>query len=242
MKTRIFDRFTENNKWHDYLNFKSFEIKMSLITVLAILVLFYTLNIYDNFNAFLLPLQNLTLYIFQALIGMLGIILAGLAIIVGLLNKETIHSIEKHNDKLSLQKTLISFEFLSFNIGIGIFIFVIIHLILYSKQSLINTILFYFILAIVTYFLAFIMFYTISLIGNCIRVFYINNIYNDIATKEKNIYEAANEVRIDYLLYALQKQTHVSPNELLDDLDKFVDATNSKDKEEIKKYLRSYYS
>lgn len=242
METRIFKRFSKHNKWRDYYNFRSFECKMSLITMIATLVIFKILNIYINFNTFILSLQNMTIYTFQALIGMLGIILAGLAIIVGVLNKESINSIEKHNGKGSIQSALVSFEFLAFNIGIGIFLFVLINLVLYSDRDLITPCLFYVIVAGVSYFLAFIIFYTISLIGNCIRVFYINNVYTDISTKERSTYEEANEVRIDYLLSTLQKQTNISPEEILEDLDKLTDSINSPNKEAVKKYLRDYYS
>ena len=242
METRIFKRFSKHNKWNDYYNFKSFECKMALITMIVTLIKFKVLNIYSNFNTYLLSLQNMTIYTFQALMGMLGIILAGLAIIVGVLNKESIKSIEKHNGKGSIQGALISFEFLAFNIGIGIFAFLLLNLVLYSDKDLISFSFFYFIVAMVSYFLAFIIFYTISLIGNCIRVFYINDIYSDISAKERSTYEEANEVRIDYLLSTLQKQMNLSPEEILEDLDKLVDSINSPNKEAVKKYLKDYYS
>jgi hypothetical protein len=96
--------------------------------------------------------------------------------------------------------------------------------------------------ALVSYFLAFIVFYTISLTGNCIRVFYINDIYTVISDNEKRIIDKANEVRIDYLLYSLQRTTAVSPKELLEDIDRIVDSSNISDKKAVKEYLKNYYA
>ncbi|MBP2240331.1 hypothetical protein J2Z40_000886 [Cytobacillus eiseniae] len=242
MRKRIFGRFKENQKWDDYINFKSFECRMSLIVTIIMILSFKYLDVYTKFDLYLTPLQNITVYVAQALIGMLGIILAGIAIIVSVLNKDSLNSIEKVNGKGKVQRVLISFEFLTFNIGIGIFLFFLLNLILYSHQELIPVLWFYLVLAISSYFLAFIIFYTISLTGNCIRVFYINDLYSSILDKEKSIYEIANEVRVDYLLYSLHKASNLSPQELLDDLDEFVDSSNIPNKEVIKKYLKNYYS
>jgi hypothetical protein len=241
MNKRIFGRFKENKKWKDYFNFKSFECKMSFILMVIIIFSFKFLDVYNKFGFYITSLQNITIYVAQALIGMLGIILAGIAIIVSVLNKDSLSSIEKINEKGSIQRVLVSFEFLIFNIGIGIFVFFLINLILYSHQKMIPIFWFYFVLAVISYFLAFIIFYTISLTGNCIRVFFINDLYTNISLEEKGIYEIANEVRIDYLLYCLHKTSNLSPKELMEDLDKFVDSSNVPDKEAIKKYLKNYY-
>jgi len=241
MNKRIFGRFKENKKWKDYYNFKSIECKVSLIITTIILFCFIFLDVYEDFTTFVVSLQNITVYIGQALIGMLGIILAGIAIIVSVLNKDTLNSIEKKNGKGSIHRVLISFEFLIFNIGIGIFLFFLLNLILSSDQKLIPIYWFYFAIAIISYFLAFIIFYTVSLTGNCIRIFYINDLYTDVSIKERNFYEIANEIRIDYLLSILHKTSNLSPKEILRDLDSFVDSSNIPNKDDIKKYLKNYY-
>lgn len=242
MDKRVFGRFNESQKWKDYFNFKSFECKMSFILTVIVLIFFKILDVYNHFSIYVTALQNITIYIAQALIGMLGIILAGIAIIVGILNRDSISSIEKLNPKKSIQSVLVSFEFLVFNIGIGIFLFLLLNLILYSEQGLIPVFQFYCSLAIAIYFLAFIVFYTISLTGNCIRVFYINDLYTDISVKEKSLYDEVNEVRIDYLLYCLHKNTQMSPEEIINDIDNFVESSNILEKEAVKNYLEKYYA
>lgn len=239
MKNSIFGRFNENKKWNDYFNLKTFECRISLLMVAVIVVTFVILRVYDNFNDFLTPLQNITIYIASALIGMLGIILAGIAIIIGVLNNNIVKSIEKLNDKGSIQKVLVSFEFLAFNIGIGILIFFLIHIILYSHKGIIPEFPFYFVLIIISYLFSFIIFYAVSLISNSVRVFFITGLYSDIINNEKTIYDLSNEIRIDFILRSILKDT--SKEEFLAKLFEMIDSSDIKDKEAVKTYLKNYY-
>lgn len=242
MKGNIFKRFTKNKKWYEYIDFKSFECQMSLsITVLFIILAVYFLDIHNNFNDYLVVLQNITIGIAQALIGMLGIILAGIAIIVGVLNKDVLKSIEKINGKDAVKPILSSFEFLAFNTGLGVMVFFLIDLILYSPKGLVGEFTFYLILAVISYFFLFLIFYTISLISNSIKFFFITGIYNDINDKEQNIYEIINELRIDYILSLVLKDTNTSKEEFLRDLNQFVSSSNIEDKEAVRAYLKKYY-
>ena len=122
MKHKILERFTDNKKWNDYANFKSFECKSALIITLIFLAFSITTEVYENFTLYLTVLRNVTLSIAQALIGVIGIIIAGVAILFSVLNKKIVKAIEKTSNK-SVQNLIVSFEFLAFNVGIGIFIF-----------------------------------------------------------------------------------------------------------------------
>lgn len=241
MNQRIFGRFKESKKWDDYYNFKSLECRISLIVAILTLFTFDYLGVYNKFDIFVVSLQNITIYIAQALIGMLGIIFAGIAIVISLLNKKLLNSIKKINNK-GIESILISFEFLTFNIGCGIILFIFINLILHNQKEMLPISFFYIIIFFISYFFAFIIFYTISLTGNCIRVFYINNLYTNISHKEKNIYDTSNEIRIDYLLYHFHKNSKMTPKELLDDLNNFVDESNVSNKAAVKKYFKHYYA
>ena len=159
MKSRIFDRFSESKKWRDYINLKTFECRIALIITTLILFLATSVDLYKNFNEYISAFQNATLYIAQALIGLIGIILAGVAIIISVFNKKLLITIEKLNTESNfINKILISFEFLAFNIGIGIGFFLIVHFSLYTKLELIPKAPFYVMLALATYFFFFIIF------------------------------------------------------------------------------------
>ncbi|WP_208592310.1 hypothetical protein [Gracilibacillus suaedae] len=242
MKQKILDRFAANKKWKDYISFKRFECKAALLATLSLLIFSMYIDIYDNFNNYIIAFQNLTIYIVQALLGLLGIILAGVAIIISVFNKNTLKKIKEiGEDKDFINKILISFEFLAFNTGIGILLFLIMHLSLYSQIQLVGKFNLYLIFSVLTYFLFFVIFYAISLIGNTIRLYYISNLYNDIETVEKSVYIKANEMRIDFILNTIIADANITREEFIESLNAYVEASNIENKDEIKEYFKKYY-
>ncbi|MFK7693318.1 hypothetical protein [Paenibacillus sp. HJGM_3] len=242
MKKTMFSRFNENKKWHDYFNFKAVECKLSLIVASTLFLLAIISNVHSDFNKYLVPLQSITLNIATALIGMLGTILAGIAIIIGILQKDIVKLITKLNGVKSIHNILVSFEFLAFNIGVGIILFYFLHFILYSTEELVSELVFYLIVFFVAYFFSFIVFYTLSLISNSIRVFYISNLYSDIKDNEKSVLDLANELRVDFILNILLKDRKITKEKFAEELEQYIDRSNIGNKDEIKKYLKGYYN
>jgi len=242
MKNRIFGRFSQYKKWNEYLNRKSFEFKFSIVGTVTILLFLFYIDLYNNFYDFLEPVQNIALYLATASLGMLGIILAGIAIFITMLDKEFISNLERVNPeaKIKSRGLLVSFEFLAFNISILSILLYMIYLILFKKSDLLPLCSFYIIMSLVVYFLLFNISYILSLISNCVRLFYINTIYQDISDNEKEIQLMANSIKVDYLLFKLshaQKNDHntqVSLNDLLI----YVDTLEIERKEYIKRYLQ----
>ncbi|KUO71449.1 MAG: hypothetical protein APF81_09060 [Desulfosporosinus sp. BRH_c37] len=193
---------------------------------------------YSNFHTYSVPFQNITIYIASSFIGMIGIILAGIAVIVGKLEVNVVKLIEEINGKGTVEKILVSFEFLAFNIGIGIFTFLLLHIILYSNKPLICIGLFYTMFGLITYLFLFIIFYTVSLVSNTVNVFTISNTYNQIIGREKSLFDTANEIRIDFLL---RGYIVGSREQFLRDLLQFVDDSNINNKEQVKNYFSKCY-
>lgn len=232
------DRLIKHKKWKDYCKLES-ECIIALILTFVVLVVFFALNIHGEFKSFYVAFQNITLYIASALIGMMGVILAGIAIITGVLNKKVVKKIDEINGSETVEKLLTSFEFLGFNTGVQIILFFLLYIILNSPRPLVNIGIFYFLVFIICYLFLFIIFYTVSLIGNCIRIFFLRNDYEDIIESERNFYELANEIRIDYLLEKIIKK---SDKDMVKDLNIFVDKFEIENKEEIKEYFIEYYT
>lgn len=247
MKKTMLGRFSEFGKWKDYIAYKTFEFKFSAITAIIIWLFFWLfLDVYGKFDVYVIPFQNFTAGIIQALIGMLGIILAGLAIVISILNNEIVHKIEdeverKEGIKNAVSRILASFEFLAFTISIWIFLFFIINISLYSKETLINVFFFYSLLIVVTFFLSFIIFYTVALISNCVRIFYISNLKAKNIKNDKTFHDLTNEIRIDYIIRTICIEKHLSPEEFLEDLNMLIDSMEIENKELVKKYFQNYY-
>ena len=238
----LFKRFKKYNKWDDLVDFTSFECELALMFTVIFLTIIIVFRIYSNFKCFEIAFQNVTLYIASALIGMIGIILAGIAVIIGLLNKDAFNEIEKINGKNSVDKVLVSFEFLTFIIGTQIIIFFLTYIILYSPFNLPPQIIFYLIFAALFYIFTFTIFYTIGLVSNSIKIFFIKIMYNEISENEKNLYLEVNEIRIEFILNTLIEKYGIKKEDFLSELQTFVNESNINDKETVKKYLRQYYS
>lgn len=241
MQKSLLSKFNKYKKWFDYFDINSFEVKSALLLTVIILIILLDNQIYSNFKDYLIPLQNSSIYIASALIGMLGTILAGIALIISVLGRSTVKMIEKVNGPNKIEEILVSFEFLAFNIGIAIIIMFLIHFSLYSTHNLISIIPFYIIFLFVLYLFLFIIFYTISLISNSIKIFFITNQYSEILENEKTIYEEVNELRIDYILNIILEAKCTSSETFMNDLNKYLDSSNIKDKESVKNYLKNYY-
>lgn len=239
MKKSLLANFREYNKWGDIINLNLMECQVSLILTLVILIILGLLDVRGHYKCFETAFQNIVLYISAALIGMIGIILAGIAIIIGVLNKEIKVQIEKANGADSIERILTSFAFLTFIIGLQIVMFFMIYIALYSPNKVFPTIMFYCSIGLISYLFLFTIFYTVSLVGNCIKLYIIANTYSDIIYLDKNIYTKANEIRIDFILHSLlQGETK---QEFLDKLYKFIDESRLDNKEQLKKYLNEYY-
>ncbi|WP_286947654.1 hypothetical protein [Exiguobacterium sp. UBA4551] len=198
-------------KLKDLINIKNKEVVISLIlSFVTSIVLLYFLNIYSNWSRYELMLQSLTLYIFQSFIGLIGIIVAGVAVVISVFTKDVLKVMRKFNLARNLVPIFKSFVFLANCTAYGVFIFLIVYFSLYSETK-IDIWLFSFITFLISYIFYFIIFYTVSLIGNIVRIFF-------ISSKSSELFDETEEFIIDKSLSIIQKELtnkNMSPNELL---------------------------
>jgi len=173
------------------------------------------------------------------LIGLIGILLAGIGFITSIFTKDKRIIINEISKEGVIENILVSFEFLAFIIGIQVFEFFLIYLCLYSPQKLVSSFYFYIITIMSIYFFVFTIFYTISLIGNCIQIHSILNNLDKGIYIQKDLLSKANEVRIDFILKLILNNTE--PQTFRNELLKYVENSTMKNKEEVKKYLENYY-
>ena len=176
------------------------------------------------------------------MIGLIGIILAGIAIIIGTLNNDNMSIIEKNVGEDAIEEILISFEFLAFISAIEVVIFFILYLILYSQEYLWNKTIFYLISFIIIYLFIFTIFYTVSLVSNTVHFFISIKKYDKISLEEKSLINIANEVRIDFIISLILKSNDINKDEFSNALLEFVQKCNvSNKKDELENYLKKYY-
>ncbi|MGP4078541.1 hypothetical protein ACTWQL_01395 [Pseudalkalibacillus sp. R45] len=170
----------EKGELEPILNFKEFEVYFSLICSLIstiVIYFFVNTNLDSNITFIVTTTQNILLYTIAGLIGMLGFIVSGLAIVSGTTSSKVIEIMinkEKFNYLLSV---LFSFFYIGLIIGVLIFVNIILYFIIgiNAKFSFPIYILLVFIMS---YGVFFTLFYIVSLLGTCINIFILNYIYS----------------------------------------------------------------
>lgn len=238
----LINKFIKYNKFREFIDLEESEVKISIVlTIFFILVCSYILDIYGNFSKFEPALQNISIYISTAMIGVIGIILAGISIIVGTLNKENMKLIEHLNGKGTIEEILISFEFIAFISAIQVVMFFAIYLVLHSNKYLLNKTLFYIIMAIIIYIFIFSLFYIVSLIGNTIYFFIDTKKYDEAIEEDYSIIAQANQIRIDFILNTILSSNKIDKETFKNLLLEYNEKTNNSKKNEIEEYFKKYY-
>lgn len=227
-------------RWHDFYNIKAPEVYISLALTAFFVILLQYIDFYNQFNEFSSMIQNILLYLIAGMLGLIGVALSGVAIITGLFSKENVTNVERINGKGTFENIMSSFLLLAMGCGLYVLWTFALILIIESNLKIADIYLFYPILIITVYFSMFNIFYTISLVANCIKIFSIRNKYDEI--KEKTMYNIANEIRIDYILSGMINKYNISIDDFLNDLEKIVNESNIENKEELLNYYYRYYT
>lgn len=196
-KVRIKGRFVDIVKWifssikeilFEIFNLKSKDTIFSILLMLLTLVFFSNIDIYNEFNNYKSMLQTLSLTAIQSFISLIGIIIAGLAIIISVSTKEFRDLSKKIEKNKGLKNVLNSFKLLSIITGIAVVILLMFHILLFNNYSVSNFV-FYLFTSLASYLFYFVIFYTISLIIIIIDLYDVFSVYDEILDQEKKYKE-----------------------------------------------------
>lgn len=234
--------YEEKQRIFDLINIKEWEVKCAIVVSCVFVALFVYIGVYEKYLLYIDAIKNLTTNILNAFIGLLGFSLSGIAIIVSLFSKKEVELIEKDNGRGIINNILGSYVFLAKNIGIQCLVLIVIYFITYSERALLPFTCFYILLWLECYHVTFIIFYTISLVKNCVKLYKIKNIYEKISETEKTLYDEINEVKNDYIFSTLSNICHCTNEEVVKDLIRFIEEGEIKSKNEILKYIKNQYN
>ncbi|MDQ0202492.1 hypothetical protein [Pectinatus haikarae] len=130
-------------------------------------------------------IKNIFLMLVPGLIGLLGFLVAGLAMMASIITKEAILKIDEKKKSKSLVGILFSFYFEGFIVGLNI-VLMILSYILVSFPQKINFYIFMILAFLISYIFWFSIIYAITLLGTCINFFFVNVYYNDSILKQNN--------------------------------------------------------
>lgn len=174
MKDTSFLKLFKLKKYKDLFDIHSIECLVAVISVFIINIIFYISETYLGLdtlvNEGMIFLDNIGM----ALIGFLGFIVTGLAILTGAISSKVVKHLQDRDKMKPLEKILLSFYLLGLISAFEILFIIFLHficLIPIPSIKIINVI----ILSILTYMTVFVIFYAVKLIGNCLELFYILN-------------------------------------------------------------------
>ena len=173
--TEFWSLLKTTQKWKELYNQR--ESKIAFITDAFILIILCFAFGKTEFDSYMELLKNLMQIAINTSVGMLGFIISGLAIFTGTITTRLIKKIDSERKINSLIGILFSFFFIGAVIGIGIVIYIVTFILL--NTDLMFTMLRLIVLgSICLYFYLYSIFYSISLLGTCLRLFFISYMYS----------------------------------------------------------------
>ncbi len=169
-----FQKIFTLKKYQDLYDFSSLECRIALITTLLLNFTFvicaHYIGLDNTVGKYIELLDNIGI----SLIGFLGFIVTGLAILTGAISSKVVKRFQDGNKMVALERILLSFYLIGIISAFLVIVAFVLHfIVIIPIHSIwfINIIL----LSLLSYFIIFTIFYAVKLIGNCLELFYIIN-------------------------------------------------------------------
>ena len=185
-------RLIEVCRYHGFYNFaqktkkykelwKSNSGKVAIVLAFIVVGLFYAINNSSNNHTLLGIYRTILLFMIPSLIGMLGFLIAGLALMASIITDRAVKNIDKICKIDKLAGILYSFYFEAGVTAGCVILMLIAYIVTYYPVNICNLIA-YCCIFVIVYFVAFSVLYAVSLIGTCLNFFFLNVYYNNLDT------------------------------------------------------------
>ena len=183
-----------------FVDTKQPEVRWSLFVSAFLEVLLILINFYANFSLYTDDLCSLLQSLIGALVSLIGIAVAGVAIVISLFSREQVAIIEDIKAG-AFEVLLKDFKWLALISGLDTAVLVGMLLIIKTPLPLVPAYLLYIISFLLIYVFFYLLFYCYALIGNCIRLYAIRNTIEEISMQTKSVPVSALEFQIDFLVF-----------------------------------------
>lgn len=201
MKDVSFAKLKTLKKYKDLVDFKSIECVVALISTIIFDGIIVVWNCYENCNDIVNEMVTLIDALGIALIGFLGFIVTGLAILTGAISSKIVKRLQVRNKMESLDRILLSFYLVGIVSAFIVLLSLVLHFIIALPMDA-HLVLVIIVSTIYSYFFVFTVFYAVKLIGNCLELFLIINEMQILEENEDFRYKMKYN---DYRLMALEK-------------------------------------
>ena len=181
-ETHFFNLLKSTQKWKELYNQAESFLALIVSIIVAVLLPFLLKSDIKAFNDLIGNLLNIVI---TTLAGMLGLVISGMAIFTGTITNKLVNNIENQNKASDLIGVLFSFYYLGAIMGITIVFSVIVYIV-----SFFNTKTYLWAVFAVALLLAYLyfysIFYSISLIGTCLKLFLVSYKFSGLSENKKN--------------------------------------------------------
>ncbi|MDD4600034.1 hypothetical protein SDC9_20872 [bioreactor metagenome] len=238
------DLYKVSFKKNPLLDYKNFECYISLFVGIIATDVLYLIYTSQDSSASTTIIQNLCLYIGAALMGMLGFIVGGLAIISGTLSGKVVKNIDKAGQFDSIIAILFSFHFVGLVIGVLIVMFFLAYALVSINFEYVKY-LYLFLCFSLAYGLSFVIFFSVSLLGTCINMFILNYNYSMVEKNQeinKEVEACFIAARIDALSSLMVQKKLISKEDFISEVkDRIEDDCPEVLKSEVEIMMNKYY-
>lgn len=165
--------------------YKPNEAKLAMALAMIITAIFFFLS--DSISNLEMTnlLKNIFSILISGLIGLLGFLVTGLAMMASIITKKSVGNIDSLGKTRSLAGILFSFYFEGAMVGFNIIVMLLTYVVLTFPMKIIFCV-FVVLTAIVSYSFIFTVLYAVTLLGSCINFFFVNVCYDyDVDEKSK---------------------------------------------------------
>lgn len=226
---------------YKFIDIKQPEVKWALFTSAALEILLVLIKFHSNFLLYADDICSLLQSLIGALVSLIGVAVAGVAIVISLFSKEQVEIIENIKAR-AFEVLLDDFKWLALVSGLDTAVLVGVLLIIKSPFPVAPACLLYVVSFLIVYSFFYLLFYCYALVGNCIKLYGIRNTLEEISMHSKSIPVSALEFQIEFLISKLLKNDQTEAKKFYSELINLAKNSKSKNNKEILEYLNERYS
>lgn len=224
-----------------FVDIKQPEVKLTIIISILLELFFIVISFYNNFAIFENTVLSLIECIIAGLISLIGIAIAGVAIVITMYSSDQIRLLDELCPK-SFGDLLYDFKWFALISTFEVSIFIALIFAIKSPQPVVTIYAFYILVFIFIYAVFYLLFYGCALIGNCIKMTQIKCTLDTILMNQKSIPVSAIELQLDYLLSRLYSDDKNSAHEFYRSFIELIERSQIDRKQDILEYLKNRYS
>jgi len=225
---------------YKFIDIKQPEVKWATGMSIILAGFFFILPIYSNFATYEDEICSLIQCIIAGAFGLIGVSIAGIAIVITLFTVEQIQMLEELKAG-AFYDLLYDFKWFALIAALEIPIFIVTLFVIRIPYTLAPKPAFYLIVLILTYSVLYLVFYGYSLIGNFIKMSQLRQSLSAIPKQVKSTPVQAMELQLNFLVSKLVNGDKDAAKKFYAELIEIVEKNPIPNKNEIAEYLKKQH-